>query len=549
MSDTDVPNKNSSPPIEAIEFDVPPSPQQLAARAQSAASAGSQTAFDPSAGAALKPQAPWWHSQFNLMLGVFGLLAISAVALIFLTPDPSTGIPATITQSEQAGAAAKVEAPWDDSRRAQARTDSQEILSNLLSSKKSLEAKQVKDWGAEVFRSALESARQGDEFYKEKDYQQAINTYQAAVDQLDSLHGRIPDLVKGRIQQGNQALREGKSQLAERAFKFALHLDADSVSAADGLDRAKKLDEVLALLQSASAAEQLFIEQDKLSHLTDAQEKLSLALTIDPLFKQTVELQQRIDQRAIDKQFRVAMSQGYNALFKEKYSSARNAFSTALKIKPDNATAKAAYQQSLASNKSSSLSSLIKSAARFEANEDWQNALSTYRAVLQRDPNQVAAKLGEIRSGARGQLDTQLRQVLADTLELGKGHRRDSANTVLADARAISSRGPKLAKQIADIENALQTSDKVVRVQIVSDALTDITLVKAGAQKISLGKFSSKNLALKPGRYVVSGVRIGFRDVRKEIELYPGANQVQSFNVRCDEPVGLNQQDQNNDKV
>ncbi len=92
-------------------------------------------------------------------------------------------------------------------------------------------------------------------------------------------------------------------------------------------------------------------------------------------------------------------------------------------------------------------------------------------------------------------------------------------------------------RQIAQIESALESSDSIVKVNFLSDAQTDISLTKEGAKRISLGRFSSKNLALKPGRYILSGVRNGYRDVRQEIELMPGQSSIQSFNIRCDEPI------------
>ena len=67
--------------------------------------------------------------------------------------------------------------------------------------------------------------------------------------------------------------------------------------------------------------------------------------------------------------------------------------------------------------------------------------------------------------------------------------------------------------------------------------MSDISLVKAGAKKITLGKFDSKNMSLKPGRYVLSASRLGYHDVRREVELVAKGNSVQSFTVRCDTPI------------
>ena len=36
----------------------------------------------------VEPEHRWWHSQFNLMLSVFGLLVMAALLFVTLTPPP-----------------------------------------------------------------------------------------------------------------------------------------------------------------------------------------------------------------------------------------------------------------------------------------------------------------------------------------------------------------------------------------------------------------------------------------------------------------------------
>ena len=191
----------------------------------------------------------------------------------------------------------------------------------------------------------------------------------------------------------------------------------------------------------------------------------------------------------------------------------------------------------MAADKSSSLSGLLATGDELEKAENWSSALSNYDVVLQRDPNQVSAKLGRIRAQARNDLDIEINEVLKDPLALSRGTKRERATKVLADARAITKKGPKLKAQINDIEAALSNADVSVKVTLFSDGVSDISLIKAGAKKITLGKFDSKNMALKPGRYVLSASRLGYHDVRREVELIAKGNSVQSFTVRCDTPI------------
>lgn len=484
-----------------------------------------------------KPQAPWWHSQFNLMICVFVLLAVAALLFTRLTPPPELTVGAPDAQpSAAATAPATQAAPWDESRRAQARSDAQDILSALLASKERLERAGVKAWAPAKFEQALAKAEQGDEQYKLQDYQQALASYQAAADGLDALFSDIPKLVEREIGKANDAIIAGKSALATASFKRALELDQDNLSALEGLARAEKLDEVLGLNQAALAAQQQHLQDDSLQHLHRAQELLEQAIAIDPAYQKSKDLLAKVNTLITDKQFRSAMTEGFSALFAGRYSAANGGFADALNVRPDDAMAKIAYSQSLAANKTSSLQSLLNRAARLEQSEQWQGALANYESVLQRDANMVAARLGQIRSRARAELDRQLRELLADPLALSKSGQAKQARAVLADAKAIRDRGPLLQSQIDQLENGMQLATAEVKVRLISDQKTQVSLRKAGASRIDLGRFSSRNLALQPGRYVLTGIRLGYQDQRIEIELLPSSS-VQSFSVRCDTPV------------
>lgn len=492
-----------------------------------------------------RTDAPWWQSQFNLMLCVFGLLAIAAGLFIMLTPPPKTVSTSTVVETDgstrvEQGSVSSEVAPWDESRRVQARTDSQDILSELLASKKSLEAKNVKQWAGDRYEAALAKASNGDDFYKQQDFVQAIENYQAALDEMEGLNSLIPDVLKSKVAEGQAAISAGKTSLAREKFEEALRLDQNHIPALRGLDRAKTLDQVLELVRAASAEEQEFERTDDLQYLTLAEGKYQQAVSLDAELEVASQGLSRVQLNAADKRFRDSMSQGFTALFAGRYSAARAGFSSALKIRPNDTTASAAYKQSLASDKRASLSSLLAAAKRFENKEEWASALSNYQVVLQRDPNQVNAKLGKIRSQARGELDEALKAVLSDTLDLARGTQRERANKVLADARAIKNKGSVLRGQISELEAALQQVGSTVKVAFTSDSLTDISLLKAGAKKIKLGKFSNKKLALTPGRYVVTGQRLGFRDVRKEIELRALGAKVQTFSIACDQPIANN---------
>ncbi len=531
-------NKSLGQSIEATEFQAPGKPSQPeSTQVQSGLNRGLLVS---------RADAPWWHSQFNLMLCVFGLLGLATVLFVLVTPAPtvvteSTLISADGEASVGAPAAAPEQteqaAPFSESQQEQARADSQDVLSELLDAKKVLEAKDVSNWGEQPFNAALGLAEQGDELYQRQEYAPAIEKYKQAVEALDAINDLVPAELARRVSAGMAAVEEGKSELAKEQFQGALQLDQNYIPALQGLERVKTLDQVLALAAAAMVDEQDFANSDQLSDIQQAKAKYEQAIALDSQAEMVKASLQNATELETDKHYRLAMTEGFNALFARRYSAARSNFNKALEYKPEDNTAKSALRQSLASDKRTSLASLLTGAKQFEKQEQWASALSNYQTVLQRDRNQVGARIGRIRAQARVDLDRSIKKVLSDPLELSKDTARQAAEAVLKDARAIGNKGSVLTRQITALESSLTQADNPVKVSFNSDSLTRVTLKKDGAKRIDLGKFDIKKLALKPGRYALTGTRLGFRDVRTEIELLPGTNDVQALTIACNELI------------
>ncbi len=78
----------------------------------------------------------------------------------------------------------------------------------------------------------------------------------------------------------------------------------------------------------------------------------------------------------------------------------------------------------------------------------------------------------------------------------------------------------------------LQKAEQPVSVALRSDGMTSVTVYRIA----ELGTFAERSLQLKPGRYVVSGTRSGFRDVRRELNVLPDREQT-PLTVQCTEPL------------
>jgi hypothetical protein len=109
---------------------------------------------------------------------------------------------------------------------------------------------------------------------------------------------------------------------------------------------------------------------------------------------------------------------------------------------------------------------------------------------------------------------------------------RDDAAALLQTAQQQPISGPVLRTQIARLTALLPALEKPVRLSLVSDNLTQVTIPSVG----SFGSFARRDIELKPGRYTVIGTRDGYREVHRDITVSPGEEYL-TVNVSCSEPI------------
>jgi len=102
----------------------------------------------------------------------------------------------------------------------------------------------------------------------------------------------------------------------------------------------------------------------------------------------------------------------------------------------------------------------------------------------------------------------------------------------LGEAQLADPRGPVLYEQIVRLQRTIRIASTPVRVELVSDNLTDIVVHHVG----HLGVFFSRSLELRPGTYTVVGTRRGYRDVRVLLTVKPEM-PAEPLVVRCEEEI------------
>jgi tetratricopeptide (TPR) repeat protein len=208
--------------------------------------------------------------------------------------------------------------------------------------------------------------------------------------------------------------------------------------------------------------------------------------------------------------FVTAMSRGLAALESGQWQIAREAFESAASLRPGAPEVADGLARAGAGERRSLVSAGIRRGLELETSEAWAEAVQVYAGVLAVDPEAAAALDGRDRADRRANIDVQLEYHINNPQRLSSPPVFEDAAALLARARELDPRGPRLEGQLSRLEEVLATASTPVPVVVVSDDRTEVVIYRVGR----LGTFSRRELSLRPGTYTAVGSREGFRDIR-----------------------------------
>lgn len=427
---------------------------------------------------------------------------------------------------DPAGAAGAVQSKEIDfAALARAKQQAEEQRGPLAERLKALADRAAERWGGADWQQASEELASGDEAIRAREYPAAVEHFTAIGPLLDALERRAGEVLSEQLQAGEAALAAGRSEEARAAFELAATIDPKNAQAARGAKRAATLDEVLALLASAERLEQQ-------GNASGALEQLRKALALDAQAPRAAEGVARLEAKLANDAYASAMARGYSALASADHAQARAAFEAARKIRPDAPEIAQALAQIEQEQRTGMIATKLQHAQQLEAQERWADALAEYRAVLELDTTIAAGREGVARVSPRAALNEQMELYLTQPERLFSQPVRAAARETLARAGTIADPGPLLRKQMSTLAQWLERADIPVQVALRSDNMTNVTIYRVA----ELGAFAQRSLELRPGSYTVVGTRPGYRDVRREIMVRPGAT-MEPIVIRCEDRI------------
>ena len=409
------------------------------------------------------------------------------------------------------------------------RQDAQSILAEIINIRDRLENQAVERWGDLAFRIALQGVDEGDEQYRYGDYQKAIETYRLSLAQMKDLESvvqqKLLEAKKISLTAIESAAGDSDSELAIDMADLATAIAPDDKEAQILADRAGNLAQLMTLLARGR-------DNSEQNDLVSAKAAYEEAVALDAQHLGATAALLATKQSITEQNFRDHMSDGFVALNKLDFQQAFKSFTQAGVIHPNNPSVQQAINQVTTEQSQQLVDQQMIQAGEFAQQEQWHEALDIYQQLLLTDNSLTDAKVHKIPVSIRATLDGQITSLLDDPRSLATSRIFYKGKNLLADAKGIINPGPRLRRQIDQLDKILEASQVPVTVIIQSDNLTQITVYKVA----DLGAFQKTSILLKPGLYVAAGQRAGYRDVRVEFEV-SAQSPMESIVVICVEKV------------
>jgi hypothetical protein len=456
------------------------------------------------------------------------VLAVLAVGAVFLLLDEGGGdsefARKARVEAEQADRARQTE---DQQRQARAasRDQAEAARGRFETAFKSLDARAAARWATAGFAQARDAGARAAQHFAVGEYGQAAGLWDDASTRLAALDKALPEALAAATKRGQDALAAARTGAAREAFGLALAIQPNHPPATAGIARAGRLDDALALVDAAQRDEQA-------GRGSAAEAGYRKALAIDAAVPGA---QSGLDRLAASRSadaFSVAMSRGFADAAAGRHDAARAAFNQALALRPGSREAQDALTALDRGQRASALDVLTARARAAEGEERWDEALEAWREAAGLEPTLEAARDGLARATPRAELQRRIDALNAEPQRLWDPAGRAEAKSLVATAAATGNPRDRLAASARELERLALAAERPVRLRLESDGQTQIAIYRVG----QYGSFAKRDVELLPGRYTVVGTRTGYRDVRREVVLPPGAEPA-AVVVQCEEPI------------
>ncbi|MBM3512957.1 MAG: tetratricopeptide repeat protein, partial [Alphaproteobacteria bacterium] len=406
-----------------------------------------------------------------------------------------------------------------------ARREALDIWAKVEEANDRLTAKSAHVWASAAMSDARQGFEQAKQAFGAGRFIESRTQLRQVMKAMTDIEAEGERLFETSLADGAAALADEKAAEALAAYERAVLIHPDSVEATTGQARASALPKVLDVYNAGR-------EAASAGRLDEAMASFRAARDLDPANEKVLAAITDLQLKVADRDFRAAMSRGLAAIEKGDGERAVQAFDQALAIRPTSAEARDGRARAATLAAQATVGSLIASAESAVSAGKWEEAAAAYDRALAIDATAETALSGKRRVVELIEIETELIALAAKPERLASAAVSQHARDILARASRMTPVQSRLQTGIEGLQSALAAMQKSVEVRLVSDGRTTISIQRLG----QVGTLQERVIAMTPGRYVITGTRKGFRDIRLEVEIRPDS-AVSTVSVICNEPI------------
>ena len=360
----------------------------------------------------------------------------------------------------------------------------------------------------------------------------SIADYAGAVSAIEELKQLAQTIISDSQKEFEQAMTSAQNAYDTDSYddaKFqvanSLMLDMTSVEAKTLSTKIDNLPEILTLVEEVRTAR---VENKPEKELNLVKELIKL----DPEREEVVERKQVLITTINNKNFKSYIAQSYLAIKQGNAGKAKQKIIAAKKIYPNRQEIKDVVLALNKLEKKQRLETYQRKAQMAMASDDWETAKKQLELALREHTDDKSIQKSLVLATTINALNNEFEQQIHNPYRLSNKQLASKMKDKISEASAFIDFSPSLNKKTNKLSHLIDSMNKKISVEVVSDNQTNILVRGVGV----VGITKLKTIQLTPGRYTFEGKRKGFKSKLIDV-LIPYDQTTYHLSIHCDEPI------------
>lgn len=398
-----------------------------------------------------------------------------------------------------------------------------ELIGESVIQMQELESLQTSIWSPELWSDYLAQVNIAEEYFFAQQYDQSYFAYEAILELGQSILNSATPIFNELIAESEIAIINGSIEEARAYLSQARVIQPDD----------SRLSELFLRAENYQQASQKYIETRELISrdlLDDALTSVEVLMLLDSEYPDGMRLYNEVINLITERDFGLIMADAFNELNQRNANSALNLFDQALSLMPASQTALDGYIQAEQLNISQQINLNLFSAEENIESEQWESAINFFDNALALNSNLTEAIDGKNFAISRQIFDQKINFYIANPSEMLDEQALLEVAEILEESSSYNfSNDSLMPDNIRLLDEIYEVMITPVELMVISDNRTYISILRTS----DLGMLDTRSIMLKPGNYIITGSREGFRDVRIDLQVRP--NSINSVEVICSE--------------